>query len=231
MKPGLCVQIHPFISGSFFWAVWGNFPLARRGIYTNVFLLLSSLFKVTTWQFLVLISDTLIPGQNLTFNNCGRYCTSLSCDPRVPFVSWCNLLQLFLKNTGKNDHILFLTYEKVLLLGFLRSSSGVVVTGRRIWSTILRGFFAWLSTGSEGKNPMCCWHRTTSSQNSISLPSLSNSHKSSDVSEAVSYFHRNVLVHRNKKSTGTLEENRNNKAVRPVCLSHNFKIWAFSKQI
>lgn len=58
--------------------------------------------------------------------------------------------------------------------------------------------------GSVGKNPICCWKRTTSSQNNISLPSLSNPH----ISETVSCFHRNALVHHNKICRSIREEKK-----------------------
>lgn len=62
--------------------------------------------------------------------------------------------------------------------------------------------------GSVGKDPICCQKRTTSSQNSISLPSLSNPQKSFNISEAVSDFHRNALVHHNKIDRNIREEQK-----------------------
>lgn len=62
----------------------------------------------------------------------------------------------FPSDTGKNDRISLLACEEFFLLRFLRSSSGVAVTGWIMRATIARFCSARLSTGSDGKNPICC---------------------------------------------------------------------------
>lgn len=141
IKQGVYVQIHSIISSSIFCSLLGNIPSAKMGIYASV-RLLSSLFRVTTWHLPVLISDTLILGQYLkdfavevllVLWSQGAFCKSMQ------FVK---TFLFFFFVMEKNDHISFLTYEKCFLLGFLRSSSEVALTGWRIWSTILRFCFA-----------------------------------------------------------------------------------------